>query len=75
LKLEKIDGDAPENQNPVKQLDEGEFIDVLLIPMDSILETLEELHRQGYGIDGKIWMTGYGYQKLQNFVNKPIGKP
>jgi len=57
-----IDGDLPENMNPIQELDEGEFAQVILIPTDKIIETLKEFKNQGLGIDGKIWLLAYGMQ-------------
>eukprot|EP01114_Cavostelium_apophysatum_P005095 TRINITY_DN1571_c0_g1_i1.p1 TRINITY_DN1571_c0_g1~~TRINITY_DN1571_c0_g1_i1.p1 ORF type:complete len:213 (+),score=36.43 TRINITY_DN1571_c0_g1_i1:40-639(+) len=54
----EIDGDLPENLTPTPALEEGEFAEVILVPMDRILETMEVYRKEGCGIDGKIMMIG-----------------
>jgi hypothetical protein len=43
----------------------GEYAEVHLVPVSKILERMAEFKEQGYGIDGKIWMIGYGLQLSQ----------
>jgi len=59
----EIDGTLDCNINPVQNLEEGEFAQVILIPVDSILQTLKAYkEKEGVGIDGKIWLLAYGMQ-------------
>jgi len=65
-----IDGDAPENMNPKQCLEPGEFAEVLLVPMDKILDTMEEYKKLGCGIDGKIGLIGYALNVLPKLMNQ-----
>jgi len=58
----EIDGDLPENQNPKQELEDGEYVEVMTIPMDKILERMKDFQTQGYGLDGKILMIGTAFQ-------------
>jgi len=61
----EIDGNLAENLSPQKELGEGEFTEVILIPMDKIMTILKDYKQKGCGIDGKIWLLAYGMH-LQN---------
>lgn len=37
----EVDGSLPENQSPQQHLEDGEFVEVLLLPINSILEKLQ----------------------------------
>lgn len=52
----EIDGDLPENQNPVAAQDEGEFTEVVLIPKDEMLHKLNEFSAAGIVVDSRVYM-------------------
>jgi 8-oxo-dGTP pyrophosphatase MutT (NUDIX family) len=54
-----IDGDAQENRNVTPVNDEGEFTEVFLAPIPTLLQFLEDRAKEGDGIDGKLWLLAY----------------
>lgn len=50
----KIDPDRPENQNPVTQLEEGEFIECFWVPLKNLHADCRKLQAEGFAIDGKV---------------------
>ncbi|CAM9544983.1 unnamed protein product [Discosporangium mesarthrocarpum] len=65
----EIDGDAPENQSPIAQPDEGEFIMVRMLPVESLLEGLDALAEKGFQVDARLYAMAVGYsvgQKQQS---------
>jgi ADP-ribose pyrophosphatase len=57
--------DDPVNKNPVPELDDGEFIERLIVPIASLETKLQELHAQGYQIDTKIMHLAQGFSLAQ----------
>lgn len=49
-----IDTSLPENQNPVPQLEEGEFIEVFTTPLTSLWDECKKLEAEGYAIDARV---------------------
>eukprot|EP01112_Ceratiomyxa_fruticulosa_P021696 TRINITY_DN7727_c0_g1_i1.p1 TRINITY_DN7727_c0_g1~~TRINITY_DN7727_c0_g1_i1.p1 ORF type:complete len:224 (-),score=68.86 TRINITY_DN7727_c0_g1_i1:90-686(-) len=41
----EIDGNLQENQNPIAKLDDGEFIEVILLPVENLLKSLNEFQK------------------------------
>ncbi|XP_065185076.1 ADP-sugar pyrophosphatase-like [Sycon ciliatum] len=54
-----IDGDDEVNVNPSKHLDEGEFIDVMCVPISGLLARLEELSAS-MTIDSRLYAFALG---------------
>ncbi|KAK7413319.1 ADP-ribose diphosphatase [Neonectria punicea] len=50
----KIDAKRPENQNPVAQLEDGEFIECFWVPLKDLYEACRRLQTEGFAIDGKV---------------------
>lgn len=49
-----IDLSNPVNQNPVPELEEGEFIETFTVPLKSLYDECRKLYAEGYAIDGKV---------------------
>jgi len=56
----KVDGTLSENNNPKPQLTEDEELNVILIPMNSLLSKLNSLQKEGYQIDGRLYAFALG---------------
>lgn len=54
----EVDGDLPDNRQPSQRLDDGEQIDVLLIPADNFLPTLNHLNTSGIRIEAAVYTFG-----------------
>ncbi|KAH6898146.1 NUDIX domain-containing protein [Thelonectria olida] len=50
----KIDPARPENQTPVSELEDGEFIECFWVPLKDLYEACRKLQDQGFAIDGKV---------------------
>lgn len=58
----KIDGDAAENINPVHELEDGEFTEVVLLRFSDLKQQLQAFLEEGFEIDGKIWLLAHGIE-------------
>mmetsp|Transcript_35777 Transcript_35777/g.47221 ORF Transcript_35777/g.47221 Transcript_35777/m.47221 type:complete len:242 (-) Transcript_35777:331-1056(-) len=63
VKIE-VDGDDPRNLNPESTPDEGEFIQVITVPVDNLLDFLNEKEREGYQCDARLYGYALGYGPL-----------
>lgn len=61
-----IDVDSHGNDNPQQKLDEGEQIRVVLCPLNTLRQTLDQFATDGYLIDAKLYTFSYALQ-----YNKP----
>jgi ADP-ribose pyrophosphatase len=50
----RIDMSLPENQNPVPELEENEFIECFTVPLATLYEETKRLEDEGYGIDARV---------------------
>ncbi|KAH7023963.1 NUDIX domain-containing protein [Ilyonectria destructans] len=50
----KIDPARPENENPVTELEDGEFIESFWVPLKDLYEACRKLQTEGFAIDGKV---------------------
>ncbi|KUL84984.1 hypothetical protein ZTR_07827 [Talaromyces verruculosus] len=50
----RIDMSLPENQNPVAELEENEFIECFTVPLATLYEETKRLEQEGYGIDARV---------------------
>lgn len=50
----RIDMSLPENQNPVPELEENEFIECFTVPLATLYEETKRLEQEGYGIDARV---------------------
>ncbi|XP_072309712.1 ADP-sugar pyrophosphatase [Eucyclogobius newberryi] len=56
-----INGDDRENIHPTQQLGEGEFVEVILLPLDEFQEKIDELMKKGKIIvDAKVYIYAMG---------------
>ena len=49
-----VDMSLPENQNPVPQLEEGEFIEVFHVPVSKLWDECKRLEAEGCAIDARV---------------------
>lgn len=49
-----VDMSLAENQNPVPQLEEGEFIETFTTPLTNLWDECKELEDEGYAIDARV---------------------
>jgi len=64
----EIDGDDPQNANPKPHLDEGEFVSVDLIPLNTLYGTLQDLSEE-YAIDSRLLSIAVG---MNTAINQSI---
>jgi ADP-ribose diphosphatase len=57
-----VDMSLPENQNPVPQLEEGEFIEVFTTPLTSLWDECKKLEAEGYAIDARVGTLAEGIE-------------
>lgn len=57
-----IDPSLPENQNPVPQLEESEFIEVFTAPLSSLWDECKKLEAEGYAIDARVGTLAEGIE-------------
>jgi ADP-ribose pyrophosphatase len=55
MKVCFIEVDLEENQNPKPELDEGEFVETILVDKSDLLKILEEFSAKGVSIDAKLY--------------------
>ncbi|KAK6336272.1 hypothetical protein TWF696_001834 [Orbilia brochopaga] len=57
-----IDLSLPENQHPVQNLEENEFIECFTVPLDELWETCRRLESEGCGIDARVGTLAEGFR-------------
>ncbi|KAI3433956.1 hypothetical protein D9Q98_003758 [Chlorella vulgaris] len=63
----EVDADAPENQNVVQQLEDGEFIQVELVPWAGLLQHLQvEMAATGCAVDARLLSYACGLEHAQH---------
>ncbi|KAI1888051.1 hypothetical protein AGOR_G00181070 [Albula goreensis] len=56
-----INGDDPENINPTQQLGDGEFVDVILLPLNEFQSKIDELlTKENIIVDSKVYIYAMG---------------
>ncbi|RAO71729.1 uncharacterized protein BHQ10_007741 [Talaromyces amestolkiae] len=50
----RIDMSLPENQSPVPELEENEFIECFTVPLATLYEETKRLEQEGFGIDARV---------------------
>ncbi|XP_036374048.1 ADP-sugar pyrophosphatase [Megalops cyprinoides] len=56
-----INGDDPENLNPTQQLGDGEFVDVILLPLNEFQNKIDELlQKENIIVDSKVYIYAMG---------------
>nr|XP_022302166.1 ADP-sugar pyrophosphatase-like isoform X1 [Crassostrea virginica] len=58
----EIDGDDEKNQNPEQKTDESEFIEVVRVPLNDLIERLNEYSSNGYSVDSRVYSYALGLQ-------------
>lgn len=58
----EIDGNDEKNQNPQQKTEESEFIEVVLIPVDDLLQRLDDYAKSGYSVDSRVYSYALGLQ-------------
>ncbi|EWC46031.1 hypothetical protein DRE_04824 [Drechslerella stenobrocha 248] len=57
-----IDMSLEENQHPVQNLEENEFIECFTVPLDDLWETCRQLESEGCGIDARVGTLAEGFR-------------
>lgn len=57
-----VDMSLPENQHPMAELEEGEFIETFTVPIKDLSSKLKQLATEGYGVDARIGTLAEGIQ-------------
>lgn len=63
----EIDMTKPENQNPVSQLEDNEFIECFNVPLKEFPEKMIELDKQGYKLDARVQNVAQGILLAKQF--------
>lgn len=58
----EVDMTDPRNQNPEPELEEGEYIETLTIPLASLWTELEKLEDEGHAIDARVGTLAQGME-------------
>lgn len=64
----EVDGDQPENRNPKAQPDEGEFIEVLSVPIDDLLQKLNDYAAAGVVIDSRVYTYAISMEQTKKMM-------
>lgn len=56
----EVDMSAPENANPKQQLDEGEFVERIVVDKRELLQKLEEFSAEGSRVFVGLWLLAQG---------------
>lgn len=62
-----IDMSLPENQNPVPQLEDNEFIEVFTVPLADLYARCQQLEAEGYAIDARVGTMAEGIEIAKKF--------
>lgn len=57
-----VDTALPENQNPVPQLEDDEFIEVFRVPLAGLWDACRRLESEGCAIDARVGTLAEGIQ-------------
>lgn len=69
LAVVDVDLSNPENQNPKAQLEDGEFIDVVTVPIDGLLDELHRLAKdEGCVVDARLYHFAVGIDVAKNYL-------
>lgn len=63
----EVDMSLPENQKPVPELEENEFIEVFTVPLTRLWDECYRLEREGYAIDARIGTMAEGIELAKKF--------
>lgn len=59
-----VDLDAPANQDPQQELDDGEHIRVYTVPTGNLLQTLKLMCKNHeYEVDARLWSLAFGLSR------------
>jgi ADP-ribose pyrophosphatase len=63
----EVDMSDPRNQNPKPELEEGEYIESIHLPLDNLWNELTELDKQGFGIDARVGTLAQGMEMAKKW--------
>ena len=69
----EVDMSDHRNQKPEPELEENEYIETFTLPLDNLWNKLEELDKQGFGIDARVGTLAQGMEmakKWKSVLNK-----
>jgi ADP-ribose pyrophosphatase len=58
----EIDMSLPENQKPVPELEENEFIECFAVPLKNLFDEMKKLEKQGFAIDARVGTIAEGIE-------------
>ncbi|KAJ5562587.1 NUDIX hydrolase [Penicillium sp. DV-2018c] len=58
----EVDMSLPENQKPVPELEENEFIECFTVPLSNLFEEVKKLEKQGFAIDARVGTMAEGIE-------------
>ncbi|KAF2873133.1 NUDIX hydrolase domain-like protein [Massariosphaeria phaeospora] len=64
VEVELSEGD----EEPEQALDDGEFIERVVVPIDELLERLEQYSKEGKKVDARLWHWAAGYAFAKNML-------
>ncbi len=62
-----VDMSLPQNQNPVPELEENEFIEVFRVPLNSLFQECRRLEAEGFAIDARVGTLAEGVELAKRF--------
>lgn len=67
LVMVEVDMTLPENQNPIPELEENEFIECFKVPLTDLHEELIKLEKKGYKLDARLQNVAHGIYLAKKF--------
>lgn len=58
----RVDMSLPENQNPIPQLEDNEFIECFSVPLGSLFSEMKKLEDERYAIDARVGTIAEGIE-------------
>lgn len=57
-----VDLSKPENQNPVPELEDNEFIETFSVPLTDLYDECKKYEKEGYAIDARVGTLAEGVE-------------
>jgi ADP-ribose pyrophosphatase len=64
VEVELKEGD----KEPEQALDDGEFIERVVVPLDELFERLEKYDKEGKRVDARLWHWAAGFHFAKNML-------
>lgn len=64
----QVDLSRPENQNPVPELEDNEFIECFEVPLKDLYSECLRLEQEGYGIDARVGTMAEGLELAKRWA-------